>query len=149
MKEACFQYIYLFYHLRLIFQDKVLNDITYLVSVFIIFYFIPTSMQEVTSVVKEKVTLQDETDVKSIIRAFYDGLCLGDENCLRPISYCDESLGVVSSNTQGTFQLDGRCRPVTLVWIPVVMVTMVAVALAISACCSCFLKIRLFRRWCH
>ena len=119
---------------------------TYLVSVFIIFYFIPTSMQEVTSVVKEKVTLQDEADVKSIIRAFYDGLCLGDENCLRPISYCDESLGVVSSSTQGTFHLDGRCRPVTLVWI---LVTMVGAALAISACCSCFLKIRLFRRWCH
>ena len=95
--------IYLFYHQSLVFQDKVLNTMTYFVSVFIIFCVIPTSMQEVTFVVKEKVTLQDEVDVKSIIRAFYDGLCLGDENCLRPISYCDESLGVVSSSTQGRF----------------------------------------------
>ena len=63
---------------------------TYLVSVFTIFSLILTSMQGVTS----RVTLQDEEeDVKSIIGAFYDGFCLRDDNCLRPLSYCDESKG--------------------------------------------------------
>ena len=70
---------------------------TYLVSVFTIFSLILTSMQGVTS----RVTLQDEEeDVKSIIGAFYDGLCFGDENCLRPLSYCDESLGSVVTNSK-------------------------------------------------
>ena len=110
-------------------------NMTYLLSVFTIFSLILTSMQ---------VTLQDEEeDVKSIIGAFYDGLCLRDKNCLRPLSHCDESLGVVSSSTHGIFQLDGRCRPVALVWI---LVAMVGAALAISACCCC-LKIILFCCW--
>ena len=126
----------------LIFQDQVSVNMTYLVSVFIIFSLISTSMQKVTSIEKEKVTLQDEEDVKNIIGAFYDGLCLGDENCLRPISFCDESLGVVSTSTSGIFSLDGRCRPVTLVW---VLVAMVGLAMTISSCCCCFLRMRLFR----
>ena len=116
---------------------------TLLVSVFILFSLVSTSMQKVTSVEREKVTLQDE-DIKSIIGAFYGGLCLGDENCLGPISFCDESQGVVSTSTHGIFQFDGQCRPVILVWITVAMV---GAAMAISTCCCCFLKIRLFRCW--
>ena len=98
MKKAQYPFIHNF--ISLIFQDKVLVNMTYFVSVFIILSLISTSMQQVTSVEKEKVTLQDEEDVKSIIGAFYDGLCLGDENCLGPISFCDESLGVVSTSTR-------------------------------------------------
>ena len=120
-------------------------NMTYFVSVFIILSLFSTSMQKVTSVEKEKVTLQDEEDVKEIIGAFYDGLCLGDENCLEPISFCDESLGVVSTSTSGIFSLDGRCRPVTLVW---VLGAMVVAAVTFSACCCCFLKLRLFRWRC-
>ena len=63
------------------------------VSVLTIMSLVLTSMQKVTSVVKENVTLQDEGDVKSIIGAFYDGFCFRDDNCLRPLSYCDESKG--------------------------------------------------------
>ena len=142
-------------HPKIYFSGYSLVNMTSLLSVYLIFPLFSSLMAEGIS--GDKITLKEE-DIRSIIGAFYGGLCLGDDNCLGPLSSCDRSLGLVSTTTQvschqaviqavtavtttqGIFRLDGRCRPVTEVWIGLGVIGSV---ITLSCCLGCLLRWRL------
>ena len=77
-----------------------------------------------------------ENEVQKRFYAVLGRPCLLDEQCIKELSYCDRSEGLLAKISQDLVKIDGKCNPKGWVWAVFITLAIVIIAFFIGVFCT-------------